>query len=832
MPRRPAGPILVALGLFGLGLGCFGRLALDPSALIVDADRPSLDHDSVLAQPIPGNDATRLFLPHHLGIADQLARLGRVPAWDDRGFGGRPLVGNPQAGLFYPPTWLAWWLGARSALGWITAAHVLLAGLGTYRLARTLGQGEWASLVAAGCFQASPYVLAQVFEGHYPHVWAACWFPWAFDAALKVRRGEARAALLLAPILAATFLTGHPQEAYYLALTLAAWAVVEAVAAIRAGDRRRTLAIVFLGPGVFLLVLGLIGVEIIPDALAQSWGLRWRVLPLRLASHYHLDPINALQLLGPRALGGPADYFGHDNYWETVTSIGLVPLLLAAIGAARHADRRAVRGWLALAALAVVFASGRKLGLFALLYEVVPGMDRFRVPSRSLFLASLAGAVLAGYGVDALRGRAGEPGSWGRLPRRVLIVGLVLALVVLAGHGAVDRWHVGVPERISKGRGHHGSPRAPETDRWLLGLDRLSRDPTFWLALGGAGGLMIAAGVRPGWRRAIAPALGLLGLVELGIYGHGLLVTSTADRFLGPDPITSALEQAQAEGDGPIRIRAVDTLYDDLRAGRAGLAKTNVNDSFQIQHAADLYEPLYRLFEPDPFDLGRPMDDVVAEHRRAVRRAVLDRMGVTHLVADRFDPDVPWPPVASGIWQGKPFEVRRNPVAMPRVYVVPRAIVAPDDASTVGRFPAVDPRQAVLMAADPLGPTISPRQPYTPARCSSDDPDRLVIQVLTVAPGLLVVADTWMPGWTARINGRGAPILRGNRAQRVVPLPEPGRLEVVLTYRPPGLALGLWVTSGSALVWSALLVAATRGRPSAIRPRPAVDTDRAPPPPR
>ena len=32
--------------------------------------------------------------------------------WDDRGFGGRPLVGNPQAGMFYPPVWLVWWSGA------------------------------------------------------------------------------------------------------------------------------------------------------------------------------------------------------------------------------------------------------------------------------------------------------------------------------------------------------------------------------------------------------------------------------------------------------------------------------------------------------------------------------------------------------------------------------------------------------------------------------------------------------------------------------------------------------------------------------------------------
>ena len=46
-------------------------------------------------------------------------------------------------------------------------------------------------------------------------------------------------------------------------------------------------------------------------------------LTLRQASRYHVHATNLFQLLGPDALGGPADYFGDDNYWETVLSIGI-----------------------------------------------------------------------------------------------------------------------------------------------------------------------------------------------------------------------------------------------------------------------------------------------------------------------------------------------------------------------------------------------------------------------------------------------------------------------------------------------------------------------------
>src|SRR5262249_25565563 len=150
--------------------------------------------------------------------------------------------------------------------------------------------------------------------------------------------------------------------------------------------------------GVVGLTLGLVAAELIPDIAAQRWTLRAARLTLRQASRYHLHAVNLVQLLGPDALGGPADYFGAADYWETVLSIGIVPLVLAAIALARHPDRPLVHGWSTLTLLAMLFAAGHRLLLFPVLFELVPGMNRFRVPSRSLFLASLGAAVLSGLG--------------------------------------------------------------------------------------------------------------------------------------------------------------------------------------------------------------------------------------------------------------------------------------------------------------------------------------------------------------------------------------------------------------------------------------------------
>ena len=221
--RRPGEKLVPFVVLVVVGSACFARLIADPTGLIVDGRRPSVDFAN-RGDPRPvGNDLTFVFWPHHLYVAKVLREFGHPPMWDSSGFGGRPMVGNPQSGLFYPPVWIAWCVCSPATLGWLTVGHLLWGGLGLYLLARGQGLGRWPATVAAGTFQASPYLLAQTFEGHYPHVWAACWFPWAFWAFAEYRTGRVRGLLALPPILALTYLTGHPQEWFLLVTALSLW---------------------------------------------------------------------------------------------------------------------------------------------------------------------------------------------------------------------------------------------------------------------------------------------------------------------------------------------------------------------------------------------------------------------------------------------------------------------------------------------------------------------------------------------------------------------------------------------------------------------------------
>jgi hypothetical protein len=830
--------LLACLTLLLLELACFSPLVTHPDHLIVDGDRPSLDFNLRDDPRVVGNDLTFLFLPHYGQVADRIWKHGVLPFWDASGFAGRPMVGNPQGGLFYPPVWLCWAARSPASFGWLTIGHLAAGAIGVFVLARAAGLGRWPATVAAGCFEASPYLLAQTFEGHYPHIWAACWYPWAFWAFLRRRAGERRGSWLLTPILALMFLAGHPQEWYYLVCALSLWTLHDALLAVRSREGRRAAGSLISWCGLVGLSIGLSAVELIPDLTAQLWTLRAGRHAAGPANRYHLHGLNLWQLLDPAALGGPADYFGHDNYWETVLSIGLVPLFLVVVALACHRDRDRwrVRGWLFLVTVALIFAAGRGLGLFTLLSGLVPGMSRFRVPSRSLFLANLGSAILAGLGVEALGRLAVSAEYWRWFDRRVRLGAVILFLGLAVFQAAAWLHDPGarkvqvLDEPVQFGRPALRNELSLAV-RVELAAERVGRSAIFWFAIGGTL-LVLTYGSRThdGGRRLAALSLTALALVELVLHAQALVNVAPADRFLGPDPISTALARAESPGTGPFRIRTRDVLYSDLSAWSHGFEKINVNDSFQIRHAAELYSVLYPLlYVTYPVGPREVMGEAIARFRHDVRQAVLDRLGVAFLVSDHHEPEPAWPRVAIGSWRGRPFVIHRNPSAMPRAYVVPRAEIAADDAaSTLSLFRFVSPREAVLMPSDPLGPEKAPRQPYTPASYDATDPDRLVIRVQTEAPGLLVVADTWMPGWSARVDGRATPILRGNHAQRVIPLNRPGRHEVLLRYEPPNFGLGLALTGFSSLVWvgTGIVLVPKAARKTALRSgRSGIDPD-------
>ena len=273
-------------------------------------------------------------------------------------------------------------------------------------LARSQGLSRWPATVAAGVFQASPYLLAQTFEGHYPHVWAACWFPWAFWARARQREGQVRGLLAMPLILAMAYLTGHPQEWFLLVTALSVWVGADVLSLLIKGKKGRlaAAATIVIWASALGVGLSLAAIELIPARELLPWvqkNLQQEIMATA-PRNYQLHLVNGLQLLSMEALGGPADYLGVDNFWESVLSFGLVPLVLIVVAAVSSSERSRGRG---------LDHPGRTFGLVCrgptarALQSAVLGAARAELVSRPGTFAVL---IVFGRG-DACWVRAGDP---------------------------------------------------------------------------------------------------------------------------------------------------------------------------------------------------------------------------------------------------------------------------------------------------------------------------------------------------------------------------------------------------------------------------------------
>ena len=179
--------------------------------------------------------------------------------------------------------------------------------------------------------------------------------------------------------------------------------------------------------------------------------------------------------------------------------------------------------------------------------------------------------------------------------------------------------------------------------------------------------------------------------------------------------------------------------------------------------------------------------------RIAAHRPLVDLLGVSLVVPDGY---VALPGFTPGprLPDGRP--TWRNPSALPRAFVVHRARAAttPEEAHAVVTDPAFRPGEEAVVEA-PL-PALAPPAGQERAALVADEPERVAVAAEVTAPALLVLTDSFFPGWEAEVDGTREPILRADYAFRGVALAA-GEHRVVFRYRPWSFHMGVALAAGA-----------------------------------
>jgi hypothetical protein len=709
------------------------------------------------------NDVTLQFLPWQAEARRQMLQ-GRAPLLNPYTGAGHPLMGNAQSAPFSLVSLLALPFDPLESQALRAFLKLLLALWGTYLAARQLGCRPPSSLLAA---------VAYAFGGSlavwrlFPHAEVMAVFPFAFLASerLLADPGELRSRLLLGLALGDILLSGHPETALTACLVLGGRWLFALLREPRSPERRRTVGIL-----LSIAILSALGTSFSLVPVAES-VLGSEKLD-REGGGKDLDrPVTALGgAVGGLATLAVPGLFGTPQgstesgpaplQWLAEGAVGLPALALALGGLFARRRRSETRTYLIL------------LAAFAYLVHLDPGgllRPVFALPLISV-VAVRYFAFLGGFAVALLAAQALD--LWTEERDRRFAVGMVastvlISLLALTAHPLAKRWWAsrgGIdPAVVAESARHAGVAVAVAAGLVLVLL--LRRFP-------------IAAGL-------LAAAL-TLGQLWDGLGGYYPVLDR--QHAYPPVPLLDRL----ASEPGPFRIIGTRGVLVPSSSTFYRLMDVRAHDPMQpARYIGWLHETL-------DVDITRHKRQYAAPKRRHV--PFLRLLATRYLLTGaNLNPGPPW--IDRGLFRRtRLWELPGEP----RWAFFPETVI-----------PAASPRRAtdILLAADrPLriatleieGPE-SP-QPNGPAEALrwQVDGDRMTIETRVDQDAWMIVAQTALPGWRARADGKPARVAIADGALVAVRVPAGTRM-VTLRYLPAswiaGVVLSLlaWIASGALL---------------------------------
>lgn len=688
-------------------------------------------------------DMAEQVLPWWQEAARQLQH-SHFPLWDPHNWMGQPLLGQAQPGVAYPLNWLLWLMPREHgllpmwAVNWYYVVIHYMAALFCYWLCRDLGRSRAASLIAGLAFS----LVGYIGWNDWPQmVNGAVWTPLVFLFLLRAARGVRpwASAALSGACIGMAWLSGHHQVPIFLTLAaVGAWLYY----ILKDGRPNWRMAWMACVTMFFAPVVG--ALQILPaqeyGRLAYRWAGGRQPFGWQDVIPYYVHAKHAMQ---------PMYLFGIviPGYGEhTGVFLGIVAVALALVAIAVWWREHLVKFFVAIALGALVYSFGAYSVFNGFIYAVVPFVEKARVPAMAKLLFDAAFCVLAAFGVDALATSKESGSEWiRRINFAIMAFALILGITVLA---------VLIANKF----------------QWTWD-DRVAMTVLFSILLA----VLLYAWRKQNLTRPQAIAwLTLLLLFEAGQHASFMLGDrNDSDR-------RSFLDKAWGNGDiaeflqrqpGPFRVT---TQTEDI--------VRNWGDFYNVDFPTAQAGVTVNTF-------GLPM------HLAPAQKLVGTKFT---LAKNRSDPS------QSEVFRGASgIAVYQNAGAFNRAWAVHEILPVKDvdEARAFVEYRVEELRSKALSLEQPV-----PALPPCPAAkdlafVTKYGPSDVSISADMSCAGMVVLSDTYYPGWYATVDGRPATIYEVDLAFRGVEVPK-GSHVITFRYRPRSV---YW---GAALTFTGLLGAA------------------------
>jgi len=290
----------------------------------------------------------------------------------------------------------------------------------------------------------------------------------------------------------------------------------------------------------------------------------------------------------------------------------------------------------------------------------------------------------------------------------------------------------------------------------------------FWLPLGiGICAAVLWAGCQHGRipRRLLAAVLVALTILDLVVLGRRLMPQCDLQQF-PLQPPTAVLKPLAGETD----------LFRAQRSNVAHILRPN-------------WLMLYGIHDlSGNFSMAPETLEILTTSTNNQYTALFDLANVEYLITED---SLNLPPERfTLVTEVDGLRLYRNPHCLPRLQFYGQWQVVPDRGRMLALMKADSfrPQETVFLEETPtLAP--SPSKASATIKVERYTANRVVVRVNATRSGILLIADTWYPGWKATVDGHTAPLYRADHALRATEVPE-GEHVVQFRFAPTSIAIG------------------------------------------
>lgn len=773
-------------------------------------------------------DTSHGYFPRLVYTATAL-REGRIPLWNPLVSLGGPHLADPAALALYPPAWLLFLLlPSVTAYDYLILLHLALAAIFMFMYMRRIGIGMHGAIFSALIFPFSGWMLT-----HYEHInvfIGALYLPllfWMIETAYQDHTW--RWFVFSAFALAFYFLGAHAQMPLFASVGLVIYGIGRALILARAGWHWKKIGWAFAQLSVLgILGIGLAAIQLVPTIQAVVWSNRSGGVGADVALGYSLPPEQVVTLISPYFFGSPSGeaYWGRGTFREMTTYIGILPLFFSAIGI-WHARKNKCAYVLALVALAAwLLAMGRYTPLYGLLANL-PLFNAVRYPPRFLFLVSFALIALSGIGLERVLQM-----QWHKRALQIFsIVGGIFAagLVIVNLLLMQGSFLAGILTMMLEIYARAQHPVEFYLERLQYALSWTGASGIALMVFGSSAlAWVILFGARKIWTNAFVIGTVALSIFDLWFFNLSLPYNRLTDpqHYTTPPTTATILQQDTSlyriyyfdhnddSGLNLVQKKMQQGNYvpyqERLREGLRG----SFNTLWKIASVTGYGTEDQRHFDVMRALGGLPAYDLVGDDRYAdtlnIRLlSLLNGKYVTSLEELR-DPNL------TLLYRGELVNLYRNGNVLPRAFIPQQVEIIPDPARLLEKLTSADfdPSTTVLLEQDPQLPQSSTSSLHSPrgrVEISRYAPEQVDLQVIMDSPGVVVLGDTFYPGWRVEVDETPAQILRADYLLRGVALAQ-GPHTVRFTYAPDSFRYGTWITGASFAILIAISAVGLRSR--------------------